>query len=166
MNTAPDGNIYGLTGLNECFHCSYPNKMWVNTKWMEQLGLTEPTTTEEFKEMLRAFKTKDPNGNGKADEVPLSGSTENFGVHIIPYLMNGFIYDDDRNYLIVNQGKVETVVNKPEWKEGLAYIKSLYDEGLIDPGAFTQNVGAFKKLEITLMHSFSVREQRCIHHYS
>lgn len=146
MNTAPDGNIYGLTGLNECFHCSYPNKMWVNTKWMEQLGLTEPTTTEEFKEMLRAFKTKDPNGNGKADEVPLSGSTENFGVHIIPYLMNGFIYDDDRNYLIVNQGKVETVVNKPEWKEGLAYIKSLYDEGLIDPGAFTQNVGAFKKI--------------------
>ena len=61
--------------------------------------------------------------------------------------MNGFIYDDDRNYLIVNQGKVETVVNKPEWrKEGLAYIKSLYDEGLIDPGAFTQNVGAFKKI--------------------
>ena len=24
--------------------------------------------------MLEAFKTKDPNGNGKADEVPLSGS--------------------------------------------------------------------------------------------
>jgi len=146
MNTAPDGKIYGLTGLNECFHCSYPNKMWVNTKWMEQLNIKEPTTTEEFREMLKAFKTKDPNGNGKADEVPLSGSTENFGVHIIPYLMNGFIYDDDRNYLILNQGKVETVANKPEWKEGLTYIKSLYDEGLIDPGAFTQNVGAFKKI--------------------
>ncbi|PAD32948.1 ABC transporter substrate-binding protein [Paenibacillus sp. 7523-1] len=146
MNTAPDGNIYGLTGLNECFHCSYPNKMWMNTKWLEQLGLSEPTTTEEFKEVLKAFKTKDPNGNGKADEVPLSGSIENFGVHIIPYLMNGFIYDDDRTYLIAKEGRVDTVANKPEWKEGLAYIKSLYDEGLIDPGAFTQNVGAFKKI--------------------
>ncbi|GAB1154418.1 hypothetical protein YWY31_04430 [Paenibacillus illinoisensis] len=146
MNTAPDGNIYGLTGLNECFHCSYPNKMWMNTKWLEQLGLSEPTTTEEFKEVLKAFKTKDPNGNGKADEVPLSGSIENFGVHIIPYLMNGFIYDDDRTYLIAKDGRVDTVANKPEWKEGLAYIKSLYDEGLIDPGAFTQNVGAFKKI--------------------
>ncbi|SDW34319.1 ABC transporter substrate-binding protein [Paenibacillus sp. PDC88] len=146
MNTAPDGNIYGLTGLNECFHCSYPNKMWMNTKWLEQLGLSEPTTTEEFKEVLKAFKTKDPNGNGKADEVPLSGSIENFGVHIIPYLMNGFIYDDDRTYLIAKDGRVDTVANKTEWKEGLAYIKSLYDEGLIDPGAFTQNVGAFKKI--------------------
>ena len=28
MNTAPDGNIYGLTGLNECFHCSYPTRSW------------------------------------------------------------------------------------------------------------------------------------------
>ncbi|MFS0868571.1 ABC transporter substrate-binding protein [Paenibacillus xylanilyticus] len=146
MNTAPDGNIYGLTGLNECFHCSYPNKLWMNTKWLKQLGLSEPTTTEEFKEVLKAFKTKDPNGNGKADEVPLSGSIENFGVHIIPYLMNGFIYDDDRTYLIAKEGRVETVASKPEWKEGLAYIKSLYDEGLIDPGAFTQNVGAFKKI--------------------
>ncbi|MFE6076547.1 ABC transporter substrate-binding protein [Paenibacillus sp. NPDC057886] len=146
MNTAPDGNIYGLTGLNECFHCSYPNKMWMNTKWLKQLGLSEPATTEEFKEVLEAFKTKDPNGNGKADEVPLSGSIENFGVHIIPYLMNGFIYDDDRTYLIAKDGRVETVASKPEWKEGLAYIKSLYDSGLIDPGAFTQNVGAFKKI--------------------
>ena len=31
-----------------------------------------PTTTEELKEVLIAFKTDDPNGNGKADEIPLS----------------------------------------------------------------------------------------------
>ncbi|OXM85764.1 ABC transporter substrate-binding protein [Paenibacillus rigui] len=146
MNTAPDGKIYGLNELNECYHCSFPNKMWINTKWLKQLGLELPQTTEQFKNVLKAFKTKDPNGNGKADEVPLSGSTETYGVHIIPYLMNGFIYDDDRTYLILNGGKVDIAANKPEWKEGLAYIKSLYDEGLIDPGAFTQNAEAFKKI--------------------
>ncbi|WP_337101116.1 ABC transporter substrate-binding protein [Paenibacillus sp. YIM B09110] len=146
MNTAPDGNIYGLTGLNECFHCSYPNKMWINTKWLEKLNLEEPKTTQEFKNVLKSFKTKDPNGNGKADEVPLSGSTEIYGVHIIPYLMNGFIYDDDRTYLNIIDGKVDIAANKPEWKEGLAYIKSLYDEELIDPGAFTQNAEAYKKI--------------------
>jgi putative aldouronate transport system substrate-binding protein len=146
MNTAPDGTIYGLTGLNECYHCSYPNKMWINTKWLEQLKLDMPKTTEEFRNVLRAFKTQDPNGNGKRDEVPLSGSTESYGVRIIPYLMNGFIYDDDRNHMILRDGKVDTAANKPEWKEGLAYIKSLYDEGLIDPGAFTQNAEAFKKI--------------------
>ncbi|WP_054025244.1 extracellular solute-binding protein [Bacillus sp. FJAT-28004] len=145
LNTAPDGNIYGLVAYSQCFHCSYPNKMWVNTKWLEQLGLDMPKTTAEFTTMLRAFKHNDPNQNGVQDEVPLSGSMEDFGVHIIPYLMNGFIYDDDRNYLYMNNGKVDTAANKPQWKEGIAYIKSLYDEGLIDPGAFIQNAEALKK---------------------
>src|SRR5690606_8581927 len=78
------------------------------------------------------------------DEIPLSGSIEDFGVRVIPYLMNGFIYDDDRTYLQLTNGQVDMVADKPEWREGLAYIKSLYDEGLIDPGAFTQNAIALK----------------------
>ncbi|NMO97599.1 extracellular solute-binding protein [Paenibacillus lemnae] len=146
MNTAPDGNIYGLTQLNECYHCSYQNKLWLNTTWLKKLGLSEPTTTEEFKEVLKAFKTQDPNANGKADEVPLSGSIETWGTHIVPFLMNGFIYNDDKSYLMLNDGKVDLAANKPEWKEGLSYIKSLYDEGLIDEGAFTQNAEALKKI--------------------
>ncbi|QGR00195.1 extracellular solute-binding protein [Paenibacillus psychroresistens] len=145
-NTSPDGNIYGLVSYTQCFHCSYANKMWLNTTWLDKLKLTMPTTTEEFKTVLKAFKNNDPNGNGKKDEVPLSGSKEDFGVRLIPFLMNGFIYDDDRNYLNLVNGKVDTAANKPEWKEGLAYIKSLYDEGLIDLGAFTQNAEAFKKI--------------------
>lgn len=146
FSKAPDGNIYGLAAYSQCFHCSYPNKMWVNTKWLTKLGLELPKTTAEFKTMLEAFKKSDPNGNGIPDEVPLSGSIEDFGVRIIPYLMNGFIYDDDSNYLAMNNGKVDMVANKPQWKEGLAYIKSLYDEGLIDPGAFIQNAEALKRI--------------------
>jgi putative aldouronate transport system substrate-binding protein len=146
ITIAPDGKIYGLPQLIECYHCGYGNKMWINTKWLKKLNLSTPKTTEDFKNMLTAFKTKDPNGNGKADEVPLSGSTEDYGVRMIPFLMNGFIYDDDRTFLIVNDGKVDTVANKPEWREGLGYIKSLYDAGMIDPGAFTQNAEAYKKI--------------------
>ncbi len=146
LSTAPDGNIYGLGAYTQCFHCSYPNKMWINTKWLDSLKLQMPTTPEEFKNVLKAFKTQDPNGNGKADEVALSGSTEEFGVRVLPFLMNPFVYNDDRNYLNFSNGKVESAAIKPEWKEGLAYVKSLYDEGLIDPGAFTQNAEAFKKI--------------------
>ncbi|QSF47665.1 extracellular solute-binding protein [Paenibacillus tianjinensis] len=146
LYTAPDGNIYGLGAYTECFHCSYPNKMWINTEWLKKLNMEMPKTTDEFKAMLEAFKTKDPNGNGKADEVPLSGSTEDFGVRIVPYLMNAFVYDDDRNYLNLKDGKVVSAAVTPEWKEGLTYIRSLYTAGLIDPGAFTQNAEAFKKI--------------------
>jgi putative aldouronate transport system substrate-binding protein len=146
MATAPDGKIYGVPQFIECYHCSYPNKMWLNSKWLKTLKLDVPKTTEEFKAVLEAFKTKDPNGNGKADEVALSGSTEDYGVRVLPYLMNGFIYDDDRTYLLLNGGKVDLAANKPEWKEGLTYIKSLVDAKLIDPGAFTQNAAAFKTI--------------------
>jgi putative aldouronate transport system substrate-binding protein len=146
MNVAPDGKIYGLNGLSACYHCSFPNKMWVNSTWMKKLNISTPKTTDDFKKMLEAFKNNDPNGNGKKDEIPLSGSTETFGVHVIPFLMNAFIYDDDHSYLLMNNRKTDFAPNKPEWKAGLQYIKSLYDEGLIDPGAFTQNASAFQKI--------------------
>lgn len=146
LNTAPDGNIYGLVAYSDCYHCSYPSKVWLNTKWLKQLNLSIPRTTEEFREVLRAFKSRDPNGNGVADEIPLSGSLEDFGVRVIPYLMNGFVYDDDRTYLTLDGGKVGLAAGQAAWKEGLAYIKSLYDEGLIDPGAFTQNSDAYRKI--------------------
>lgn len=145
MATAPDGNIYGLPQLNECFHCSYGNKMWMNTDWLEKLNLEKPTTPEEFKNVLTAFKTKDPNGNGKQDEVPLSGSPSLIESSVIPYLMNGFIYDDSRTRLLLENGKVDLAADKDEWKEGLSYIKSLYEEGLIDKGAFSQNTEALQK---------------------
>jgi len=143
---APDGNIYGLPAYSQCFHCSYPNKMWINTQWLDKLNLEMPKTTEDFKKVLEAFKNEDPNGNGQKDEVPLSGSTEDFGVRIVPYFMNAFVYNDDRNYLMLSGGKVQSAAVTNEWKQGLQYIKSLYDEGLIDPGAFTQNAEAFKKI--------------------
>lgn len=145
MAAAPDGNIYGLPQLNECFHCSYGNKLWLNSKWMEKLNLQTPSTPEELKNVLTAFKTQDPNGNGKQDEVPLSGSPGLIESSVIPYLMNGFIYDDARSRLLLENGKVDFAANKEEWKQGLAYIKSLYDEGLIDKGAFSQNTEALQK---------------------
>ena len=71
-----DGHIYSLPSINPCYHCTYANKMWVNTVWLDNLGLTAPTTTDEFTEMLKAFRDQDANGNGDpSDEVPMAGST-------------------------------------------------------------------------------------------
>jgi putative aldouronate transport system substrate-binding protein len=144
--TAPDGNIYGLPQLIECYHCSYVPKMWINSDWLEKLNLEMPKTTEEFKNVLKAFKTQDPNGNGKADEIPLSGSNVADDTLPIGFFMNGFIYDDMKTRLLLKNGKVDFAANKDEWKEGLEYVHSLYKDGLIDPGAFTQNMEAYKQV--------------------
>ncbi len=141
--TSPDGNIYALPQLNECYHCSFPQKMWINTEWLDNLNLKMPTTTEEFHEVLQAFKENDPNRNGKKDEIPLSGSISQ---RVYGFLMSPFILNDDLRYLTVNSGKVETVANTPEWRQGLAYMNQLYQEGLLDPGAFTQDSDSLRQL--------------------
>ncbi|MBW7453563.1 extracellular solute-binding protein [Paenibacillus sepulcri] len=144
--TAPDGHIYSLASINECFHCWYAQKLWVNSTWLQKLNLKPPQTTEEFYRMLKAFKTQDPNGNGKQDEVPLSGAIGSYHAKITGFLMSAFIYNTDDNYFYVKDGKVGMAAVQPEWKDGLAYIHRLYREGLVDPSSFTQTLDGIIQL--------------------
>ncbi|MEU8224250.1 extracellular solute-binding protein [Kribbella sp. NPDC048915] len=148
MSTAPDGHIYALPQWADCYHCTYPDKLWINSTWLKKLGLQPPKTTEDLRNVLRAFKTQDPNGNGKADEIPMTTDTQDSS--LIAYLMGAFAYNPVganngvRSLLALDGDKVVTPVNTPEWKEGLKYIHSLYAEGLIDQAAFTQNAQALQ----------------------
>lgn len=149
--TSPDGNIYALPQVNECYHCDNALKVWMNKAWLDKLGMQVPTTTEEFYQVLKAFKEKDPNGNGKQDEIPLTGSDEMWTGNVTAFLMNAFIVDDytektTGTFLRVVNDKVEFVANTEEWKQGLEYLNKLYKEGLIDPAAFTQNADAIQQL--------------------
>jgi putative aldouronate transport system substrate-binding protein len=148
MSTAPDGHIYALPQWSDCFHCSYPDKLWINTAWLKKLNLQMPKTTDELRTVLRAFKTKDPNGNGKADEIPMTTDVQDS--HLIEYLMGAFAYppaganNGGVGLLTLNGDKVTTPVVTPEWREGLKYIHSLVGEGLIDQASFTQNAEALQ----------------------
>lgn len=142
--SAPDGNIYSLPQVNQCYHCSVPNKMWIYKPWLDKLGLKLPTTTDELYEVLKAFKEKDPNGNGKADEIPLAGSIIG-GSQIDLFLMNAFIYNNS-NHLLLQNGKIDVAFNKPEWKEGLQYLHKLYTNKLLDPQTFSQDDKQLKQL--------------------
>ncbi|MBX3015075.1 MAG: extracellular solute-binding protein [Caldilineaceae bacterium] len=152
--TLLDGKIYGLPHINDCYHCSMSQKMWVYKPWLDKLGLDVPTTTEEFHQMLVAFKEQDPNGNGMADEIPLSGTTELNGgwrSQLDSFLMNSFIYNDrvtpnGARHLFLEGGTVKAAFAEPGWQEGLKYLNQLYSEGLIDPQAFTNDSSLIQQL--------------------
>jgi len=137
---APDGHIYALPSVNECLHCWYAQKLWINTTWLHNLNLEMPRTTEEFYQVLRAFKQKDPNGNGVMDEIPLSGARNSWHTEITGFLMSAFIYNTNTNYFYVEDGTVGLAAIQPQWREGLGYIRKLFREGLIDPDVFTQSI--------------------------
>ncbi|MFB9279435.1 extracellular solute-binding protein [Cohnella cellulosilytica] len=138
--TAPGGNIYALPTIDRNPHVMMFYKMWMYTPWLEKLGLSVPQTTEEFYRMLKAFKEQDPNGNGIADEIPLTASYAGPGaVPLEEFLMNAFILHRP-DYLIFDEsGSIDVNFNKPEWKEGLKYLNRLYSEGLIPAETFVQN---------------------------
>jgi putative aldouronate transport system substrate-binding protein len=146
--TATDGNIYALPRLNECYHCTFSQKFWMNKEWLDKVGLGVPTTTDELYTVLKAFKEQDPNGNGKADEIPLTGAPNKnvWNGNVDAFLMNSFIYNDNSKYLILKDGKVEFAANQEAWKQGLIYMNKLYKDGLIDPASFTQNDQAIGQL--------------------
>ena len=146
--TAPNGKIYAMPNVNDCYHCQLPFRMWIYKPWLDKLGLKMPQTTDEFEQVLLAFKTKDPNGNGKKDVVPLATSTwtATSGQGLDVYLMNAFLYNPGAPWLVLNKGKVDVVYTKDQWKEGLKYIRRLYQQGLIAPESFTQSSDQLKQM--------------------
>ncbi|MGG1513986.1 ABC transporter substrate-binding protein [Paenibacillus oryzisoli] len=143
--TLPDGKIYSVPQVNECYHCSLGQKMWIYKPWLDKLGLKVPETTDEFYQVLKAFKEKDPNGNGKADEIPLVGATNGPSSTLDLFLTSAFI-EKDFNQKFVKDGKVQVAYNQPEWKDALTYLHKLFAEGLISPQTFTQDRNQLKQM--------------------
>lgn len=142
--TTPSGAIYATGQNGECEHCKYAQRLWINQVWLDNLGLAMPQTTQEYFDALVAFRDLDANGNGDpSDETPMSGAEAGgWMARPVPFLMNAFIYDSGGNgdaRMFMEDGVVDVPYNKPEWREGLQYVNSLVEAGLLDPTAFTMN---------------------------
>lgn len=138
--TAPDGGLYCLANINECYHCFYSGRAWINQTWLDNLGLSYPNTTDELYNVLKAFKEQDANGNGDPnDEIPMMGDDTGWNGRVWDFLMQSFVYNDyDTRIALDENGQIYFVANTEEWREGLRYIRQLIEEGLIDPVSLTQ----------------------------
>lgn len=145
--TSPDGNIYGAPFYDYYIGNILGSRMWINQSWLDNLGLAMPTTSEELLTVLRAFRDQDPNGNGIADEIPLSGASSGA---LLNYLQNMFIYADGNEnwYLPLNEtnGKLDVCYDKEAYRDFLRFIKQLYDEKLIDPQIFSYTNAQYNTL--------------------
>lgn len=149
MMTAPDGHIYSLPWIEELgagkesIH-AVNNIPWINKGWLDKLGLAMPTSTEELKQVLIAFKTKDPNGNGVADEIPLSFINTNGGNEDLGFLFGSFGAGINWDLTLVSDdGKVSFAASEAGYKEGVKYLHELYQENLIDNEYVTQDWNTF-----------------------
>ena len=144
-----EGNIFALPRITECYHCFRGPKAFYFKPWLDDLGLEVPQTTEEFYEMLKAFKTQDPNGNGQVDEIPLTGSNTGWdSSNIFEFLAGSFLYTTQAGSgpgLTLNGDKVVASNASPEYRELLRYLNRLYSEGLITDLTFTMSTSDYRR---------------------
>ena len=141
--TSPDGEIYGFPSLNQSYYVEMNFKHMYYKPWSDKLGLKFPTTTAEYPAFLRAIVNGDPNGNGRRDEIGLTGQFNTTGAEYgrwFQWLMNSFVYSGDSRNLTVTNGRVGAAYNTNEWREGLRFIRGLVAEDLIPTEALTQNL--------------------------
>ncbi|MCI9626770.1 MAG: extracellular solute-binding protein [Clostridia bacterium] len=98
----------------------------IRKDWLDKLDLAVPQTIDDWYNVLKAFKTMDPNGNGNIDEIPLLDSREG-GLQYLSVAwgtLKGMFFEKD--------GKMVYGSVQPEYKDFLQTMHDWYAEGLID----------------------------------
>ncbi|TBL80707.1 extracellular solute-binding protein [Paenibacillus thalictri] len=114
------------------------NGWWIRNDWLKKLNLKVPTTTDELLEVMKAFTTKDPDGNGKDDTygfvtgVLKDGSFVNqnavLGIETVMWMfgVNPNTVDIKDNKLVIDNVD-------PRMKEAVTFLNKMVSEKVIDP---------------------------------
>lgn len=122
------------------------NMSFINKKWLDFLELDVPETVDEFEQVLIAFRD---NASAIQEEFGIEGSIipmsciVNDGDQDCGILINGFgegygDMDKGRHIAVTDDLEVISAATQEGYKDGITWLHELYDQGLIDPEAFTQ----------------------------
>ena len=101
------------------------NQLFINKKWLDNLGLKVPETYDDLVKVLQEFKDKDANGNGDAsDEIPFgAGNFDPTFSYILPF--NNRLGADNTYEMSVKDGNQSTFVQKKVINKGLQQCTNL-----------------------------------------
>ncbi len=128
--TLPDGSIAALPFISEP---SAQNYLWINREWLKTLRLEEPATAQEFVDVLTAFRDRDPNRNGRADEIPM-GFLGPFDLKFLAHAF-GLIANDYNVY--ADNGAVKFMPLEENYRLFVTWCRDLYQERLMDKNGFS-----------------------------
>lgn len=151
MCTDENGHIWALPWIEQLGYektaiQTVGNMSFINTAWLDFLGLEMPTTVDEFEAVLKAFKEHaselKTQFNIDGEIIPMA-CIMNDGDQDPCILINGFGEgygdpDRGRHIAVTDDKEVVCVANSEGFKKGISWLHDLYAEGLIDPEAFTQ----------------------------
>ncbi|GAA4784535.1 extracellular solute-binding protein [Microbacterium gilvum] len=122
-----NGTVYGVYRARDVIRQS----VILRADWLENLGLDLPETTDDLREIARAFTEDDPDGNGQDDTTGLieinwpSVGTGSFYDAIDVWFGSGNVWRDD-------DGTLTPAWLTDEWRESLEYQKEFVDSGWVN----------------------------------
>ncbi|MFC4103151.1 extracellular solute-binding protein [Paenibacillus xanthanilyticus] len=135
-----NGKIYAVASLRNTRALT---TVWVRQDWLDKLQLKVPTTIEELVDVARAFRDKDPDGNGQKDTVPIAGSLAYTPIIEDLFFARGWDW-------FMEDGKLVYGNLLDRYKDVLAFQKQVYDEGLVDKEYLTdKNFARQQQLWVT-----------------
>lgn len=151
MSTDVNGHIWALPwieqlGAEKTAIQSVGDMPFINKKWLDFLGLEVPETVDEFEQVLIAFRDHAPELQKEfgieGSIIPMS-CIVNDGNQDPALLINGFgegygDCDQGRHIAVTDSLEVICTAIQPGFRDGIEWLHKLYEEGLIDPEAFTQ----------------------------
>lgn len=132
-----DGHSY-YVGFLLSQNINTDGHFFINRTWLDKLGLDAPTTIDELTEVLRAFKTQDPNGNGLNDEIPYQATFDDCNTGIYNTFAHWGIPMNDQFIFIGDNNQVHFAPEEDGFRECLEWLHLLCSEGLLDVECITQ----------------------------
>ena len=124
LKQASDGKTYGIARV---FDFPYAMSTIIREDWLKRVEKDVPETWEEWLDLLRAFRDSDPNGDGAANEIPLTFFDM---VHMLNIF--GIKATADGMFCVTDDGKYTLVSEHPAYTEFLEGMRLLYSEKLIN----------------------------------
>lgn len=151
MCTDTEGHIWALPwieqlGVDKTAIQTVGSMPFINTKWLNFLGLEMPHNVDDFEQVLIAFRDNADRIKSEfgieGDIIPMS-CIVNDGDQDPAILINGFgegygDQDKSRHIAVTNDRKVICAAAQPGYRAGIEWLHKLYTENLIDLEAFTQ----------------------------
>ena len=128
--TLPNGMIGALPTIQEI---GPQNGMWINQAWLNKLKLSVPEDMQSLREVLTAFRDRDPNANGKKDEIPMAF----LGPWELKFFSHAWgVVANDYNIYLDESGAVQFWPLDDRFIEMARTLRDFYAEGLLDPDGF------------------------------
>ena len=129
--TAPDGRMYAVPSMNDCYHCKTGNvRTWINSDLVS--ADEHPQTLAEFETLMAELKDHPDRGSGNP-LVTTSSTT-------VPGLFNFFLgafLPVSSSHLLLDGSAVVWGPAQEGYREGLSWIQKQFRDGVFSTDMFS-----------------------------